>query len=265
MRYETLTGLRHEQLHELSARVAERAGDVVQPGGRPAGIGLFRSVAMVVTLMRKNITQEVAGAIFGVSQATVSRRWDLLRPLIGQVLAQFVPHPNKIAGKGTLLVDGTVCPVWDWSAIPGLFSGKAGYAGMNVQIAATTAGDLAAVGPGPVPGARHDAHAFEASGLKELIAGIHAAADLGYTGVDGIAIVPFRTPPGGQLHDSQTEFNAGLSKIRAAVERAVAHLKTWRMLSEEGGRFRPPVGKFESALKAITGLFFFSNYYEPFE
>jgi Helix-turn-helix of DDE superfamily endonuclease len=41
---------------------------------------------MVVSLMRTNITQEFAGAIFGVSQTTVSRRWDLLRPLIGQVL-----------------------------------------------------------------------------------------------------------------------------------------------------------------------------------
>jgi DDE superfamily endonuclease len=243
-------------------RVAERAGDVVRPGGRRAAIGLLGSVAMVVTLMRENITQEAAGDIFGVSQATVSRRWDLLRPLIGQVLAGCVPRPREIAGQGTLLVDGTVCPVWDWSAIPGLFSGKAGYAGMNVQVAATVAGQVAAVGPVPVPGARHDACAFEASGLKDLIAGMDAAADLGYTGVEGIAIVPFRTPPGGQLHGSQAEFNSGLSKIRAAVERAVAHLKIWRMLSEEGGRFRPPLSKFESTLTAIIGLFFFSNYYE---
>ena len=73
MRYEVLTGLRYEQLHQLSLRILGRAGDVVRPGGRPAAIGLFRSVAMVVTLMRKNITQEVAGAVFGVSQATVSR------------------------------------------------------------------------------------------------------------------------------------------------------------------------------------------------
>ncbi len=92
-----------------------------------------------------------------------------------------------------------------------------------------------------------------------------AAADLGYTGVDDIAIVPFRTPPAGQLHESQAAFNAGLSGIRAAVERAVAHLKTWRILSEEGGRFRPPLSKFGSSLTAIIGLFFFSNYYEAFE
>jgi hypothetical protein len=56
--------------------------------------------------------------------------------------------------------------------------------------------------------------------------------------VDGITIVPFRTPPGGRLHDSQAAFNASLSAIRAAIERANAHLKTWRILSEEGGRYR---------------------------
>lgn len=262
MRYEVLTGLRYQQLQELAARIFALAGDVVCAGGRPAAIGLFKSVALVVTLMRKNMTQEVAGAIFGVSQPTVSRRWDLMRPLIGEVLATCVLRPQQVAGKGaTLLVDGTVAPVWDWKAVPDLFSGKAGYPGMNIQIAATMAGRLAAVGPVPVHGARHDARAFAVSGLKDLIAGMHAAADLGYTGVDGIAIVPFRTPPGGALHDSQQQFNTGLSAIRAAVERAVAHLKTWRMLSEEGGRFRPPISKFESALKAIIGLFFLSNYY----
>jgi hypothetical protein len=85
------------------------------------------------------------------------------------------------------------------------------------------------------------------------------AADLGYTGVEGIAIVPLRTPPGGQLHESQAAYNADLSKIRSAVEHAIAHVKTWRMLSEAGGRYRPPLEKFQSTLTAITGLFFFTR------
>ena len=38
---------------------------------------------------------------------------------------------------------------------------------MNLQIAATLDGQLAAVGPVPVHGARHDAYAFTASGLAE--------------------------------------------------------------------------------------------------
>jgi hypothetical protein len=65
LRYEVLTGLRHEQLQKLAARIGQRAGDVVRAGGRPAGISLLGSVAMVVTLMRKNITREAAGPSSG--------------------------------------------------------------------------------------------------------------------------------------------------------------------------------------------------------
>ena len=260
LRYEAITGLTRGQLAELSARVSAVIGNIAAPGGRPAAIGLFRSVTMVAALMRKNLTQDVAGAFFGVSQPTVSRRWDLLRPAIGEALASCVPDPREILGNGSVLVDGTVAPTWDWKAIPDLYSGKAGYAGMNIQVAAALDGRVAAIGPEPVHGARHDAHAFAASGLQDLLTGIDAAADLGYTGVDGIRIVPFRTPPGGQLDDSQATFNTALSKIRSAVERAIAHLKTWRMLSEEGGRYRPPIGKYASMLRAVTGLFFFTTY-----
>jgi hypothetical protein len=88
--------------------------------------------------------------------------------------------------------------------IPGLFQGALS----------------AAIGPVPVHGARHDAHAFAASGLKDLLAGLPAAADLGYLGVEGIAIVPYRTPPGGHLHAGQADFNKQLSGIRAAAEPA---------------------------------------------
>jgi predicted SprT family Zn-dependent metalloprotease len=83
-------------------------------------------------------------------------------------------------------------------------------------------------------------------------------ADLGYVGVEGIEIVPFKRPPAGELTTNQAEFNTALSKIRAAVEHAIAHLKTWRMLSEEGGRYRAPIEKYQSMLKAIIGLFFFA-------
>ena len=50
------------------------------------------------------------------------------------------------------------------------------------------------------------------------------AADLGYIGVDGIGIVPFNRG-GRNLEDWQRDFNADLSKIRSAVEHAVAKVK----------------------------------------
>jgi hypothetical protein len=163
LRLGAMTGLRRGQLTELTARAAAAIGDVVKPGGSPAVIGLYKSVAMAVAPTRTNITQEMAGDIFGCSQATVSRRWDPLRPVIGPVLADCIPDPHQILGGGAALVAGTIAPTWDWAAIPDLFSGEAGYPGMNPQIAATLGGRVAAIGPDPMHGARHDAHTFEAS------------------------------------------------------------------------------------------------------
>ena len=266
MEYYALTGLTTGQLHKLGLLVSQEIGSLVKAGAKkPPAVGLLDSVVMVVMLMRRNATQAAAAAHFHCSQPTVSRRWDLLRPVIGKVLAHYVPDPVQVLGReGTALVDGTVCPVWDWNAIPDLYSGKAKYTGMNVQIACNLKGDVAAIGPVPMHGARHDAHAFEASGLKEILQKSMAAgntgADLGYIGVDGIGIVPFKRLSGAELLDWQREFNTIFSKIRAAVEHAVAKVKTWRMLSREGGRYRCPICKFESMLAAVTGLIFFAEY-----
>ena len=206
-----MTGLTDEQLTDLVELVHDKCADRFVSHGRPIALGLFRSVAMVVFLMRKNVTQDVAGAVFGVSQATVSRRWDLLRPVIGDVLATVVPDPGELVGRGTVLVDGTVCPTWDWNHVSDLFSAKVGYPGINLQIAATLDGALIAVGSRPVHGARHDAYAFAASGLAEMLTKYPTMADLGYVGVDGIDVVPFKKLPGRDLHPSQREFNSALS------------------------------------------------------
>jgi hypothetical protein len=226
--------------------------------GRPYALGLFGSVALVVCLLRTNITQSFAGAIFGVSQSTVSRRWDLLRPLIGPVLAEFVPDPAEVVGAGTMLVDGTICPTWDWRHVPDLYSAKAGYPGMNLQIAATLSGRLAAVGPirCTVPGTTPTP--LTPPAWPPTLTDLSTVADLGYVGVPGIELVPVKRLPGDDLTTSQIGFNTTLSKIRAAVEHAIAHLKTWRMLSEEGGRYRAPIEKYQSMLQAVTGLYFFA-------
>ena len=88
----------------------------------------------------------------------------------------------------------------------------------------------------------------------------NTGGDLGYVGVDGIMIVPFKRLSGTELLDWQREFNVAFSKIRSAVEHAVAKVKTWRMLSREGGRYRCPIDKFKGMLEAVTGLFFFAEY-----
>jgi hypothetical protein len=123
-----------------------------------------------------------------------------------------------------------------------------------MQMACSMDGDLAAIGPVPIPGARHDAYAYVASALKDLMDGIHQLANLGSIGVEGIDLVPYKRRTSRDLHENHNRDNKLLSGVRAAMERAVAHVKSWRILSEEGGRYRAPLEKFPEALAAVTGL-----------
>jgi hypothetical protein len=68
---------------------------------------------------------------------------------------------------------------------------------------------------------------------------IPAATDFGYLGVKGITIVPHgpALPP---VPRFQAAFNRDLGSIRAAAERAAGSVKTSRVCSEEGARYRAP-------------------------
>ena len=62
---------------------------------------------------------------------------------------------------------------------------------------------------------------------------------------------PVRKPPKAELTEHDKAFNASVSTIRAAVERANSHLQNWKTLAT---RFRPPLQKFPATLRAIVGL-----------
>ena len=180
LEYYALTGLTTGQLHKLSLLVMQEIGSLVKAGAKAAG---GRTARLRGHGRHADAPQWHPGSrscAFPLQPADRQPALDLLRPVIGRVLAPYVLDPVQVLGReGTALVDGTVCPVWDWSAIPDLYSGKAKYTGMNVQIACNLKGDVAAIGPVPVHGARHDAYAFEASGLKEILEQAIASGDTG--------------------------------------------------------------------------------------
>jgi hypothetical protein len=251
LRYEAITGLDREQLTELTARVHVRLGGWTSHG-RPFVLGLFNSVTIVVALLRENLTQSCAGAFFGVSQSTVSRRWDLLRPLIEPALAEFVPTPAEVAGTSTVLVDGTLIPTWDWKDRDDLYSGKHADHGFNLQVAGLWSGhQLVTVGD-PVPGARHDAHAWPASGLADRLADSDVLGDLGYLGCG--LVTGTRKPAGAEISEDRQLANKALNAFRARMEHIIAHLKNWKILSH---RYRGPLDKLGEAIRAIVALHFF--------
>ena len=103
--------------------------------------------------------------------------------------------------------------------------------------------------------------AHYASGLYDLL--IDADSILGDKGYQAHAdISPTKKPQDGELTEQQEAANAVIDSVRAAVERAVAHMKTWRMLQT---RYRAPLPKFSEALAVIIGLYFYTRYFEAYE
>ncbi|MFG2639342.1 transposase family protein [Streptomyces sp. NPDC048362] len=81
--------------------------------GRMWALGLYKSVVLVLFLLRQNPVQEAAAELFGISQATVSRRWTALLPVVEKVLACHVPDPAEASAGRIVLVDGTLVTTWD--------------------------------------------------------------------------------------------------------------------------------------------------------
>src|SRR5260370_40395725 len=82
-----------------------------------------------------------------------------------------------------------------------------------------------------------------------------ASSGIGDNGYQGPGfITPCKKPRGGKLLDWQKEFNAQVNRLRAPVERAIAHLKFWRILHTD---CRRPLRTCATSYRAAVGLFFF--------
>ncbi|GGU52088.1 hypothetical protein GCM10010289_85470 [Streptomyces violascens] len=246
-----------DQLDGLVARVHRvLVGEPDPPvvPGRMWSLGLYKSVELVLFLVRQNPVQEVAAELFGVNQATASRRWNTLLLVVEKVLAGHVPDPAEASASRIALIDGTLVTTWDWASEgTRIFSGKHRDTGFNLQIAATLAGDLLAVSE-PVPGSRHDTFAWGQSHFPEAFAEREKLRDLSYLGTG--MHTGRRRPPGRERSTGDKEANRSINTLRAAVERAIAHLKDWKVLAT---RHRGPLTRFPAVIKTVTALAFYKK------
>lgn len=255
-RCEAMTGLSSGQLAELIGRVREVVGpEWERPTvGRPHVLPLPAAVVAVLFGLRHNLGDEVVGEVFGCSQATVTRYHEILGPILRWVTWPERQAQFERAQANAALVDGFVAPVGEREDYAGLFSGKKHVSGENVQVVADLGGRVADVGD-PVPGSRHDSVAFELSGIAERWSGHYQPggpgmlADGGYQGAG--PSVPYRKPPKGELSEVRKACNHSLNRLRAAVERAISHLKNWKILKTGYHRH---MANFPDVLRTVTGL-----------
>ena len=188
---------------------------------------------------------------WGISQSSVSRLIARLEPVIAAVLAAHVPTPAQALAGRVTLVDGTLTPCWSWKSAPQLYSGKHHTTGHNHQVVCDLQGRLLHLGD-PLPGRTHDTRAVRDSGLLERLDLPNTIGDKGYIGTG--MHTPQRKPPGQPLHQSAKTYNKDINGLRAAVERSIAHIKTWRILHTD---YRRPLSTYETAFQAVRALHFY--------
>lgn len=189
-----------------------------------------RQALLALAYLRNGDTYEGLAAGFGVGVATVYRY--VIEAV--DVLAAFGPklsdaiHTAK--GKAFVILDGTLIAIDRIHQQRPYYSGKHKRHGVNVQVLADPAGRLLWASPA-LPGSTHDLTAARHHGLITALtsAAIATFADKGYLGAGGAVGTPHR---GRGLVGYRTRFNRHHATIRGVGERAVATLKSWRVLTK---------------------------------
>jgi transposase len=253
-----MSGLDSEQVDELVLRIEEQLDESWDKRtGRPKSLTLREAVVVACGYLRQNIIQEVWAEIFDTSQPVISEIVTKFTPLIEAATEEEKPTAEdakkEAAREQTVLVDGFLAPTWSWRDAPELWSGKHKTTGFNGQAIATLRGDLIFVSE-PVTGHNHDMTALAETETADVMAA--ASSQIGDKGYQGSGyITPIKKPECRDLLAWEKEFNAEVSRLRAPVERAIAHLKSWRILHTD---YRRPLHTYLTSYRAAVGLYFFN-------
>lgn len=246
------TGFTKDQIVELCARV-HRAVSEGATASWPPILGLYDSVVVTLTYLRRNRVQAEIGESFDVSQPTISRAITGLTEVLGLTLAEYVPVAEDLDPKTQYIVDGTLLPCWSWHHQRQLYSGKHKTTGLNVQVACDLYGHLSWISD-PVDGCRHDAAALDLSGVLHPSQEVDWMGDKGYIGKG--MLTPIKKPTHRKLLDWEIQFNKDINKIRYLIERTIANFKTWRILHTD---YRRPLATFTTTISTVVALHFYRN------
>ena len=254
-----MSGLDSAQLDELEQMVSELLEEPWDKGeGRPHELNLREALIVTCGYLRQNIIEDAWAEIFDVAQSTISRYITFFTPLAEKSTEEDRPAAADAAEatRGAIaLVDGTLWPCWSWDGERELWSGKHKTTGHGSLIVANLQGRITFVSE-PVTGNQHDMAKLKGSAVEKILKEAGGVfGDKGFIGTDYIT-TPIRKPECRELLQWEHERNNQVSSFRAPVERAVATLKTWRILFTD---YRRPLKTFKSSFRAAIGLYFFKE------
>jgi len=181
----------------------------------------------------------------------------LLTPLIEKVVTEFIPDEKdaiEVVTGNTCLLDGSLSPCWSWAGHRELWTRKHGTTGHNFQVITDLHGRIIYISPA-IDGSIHDKTAISETPVAAILQHSHSViADKGYQGCE--YITPRKKPKKGELSKRDKEYNKQISRLRAPVEQAIAHIKNWRILHTD---YRRPLSTYTTTFRATIGLYFFKT------
>jgi len=223
----------------LSTRTLTRLAELIrhdraQRRSRWCRLDCGRQALLVLAHLRNGDTYTRLAAGFGIG---ISTAWRYVRRAV-DLLAALADDLNTAVDRAAALVyailDGTLVPIDRVADQKPYYSGEHHRHGVNVQVLTDPAGRLLWASPA-LPGAIHDIAAARVHDILEALTGraVLTLADKGYQGAGGTIVTPFkrhsRRP---RLSRNEKAVNRAHAKLRALGERAVATLKTWRILTK---------------------------------
>ena len=127
------------------------------------------------------------------------------------------------------LVDGTLWPCWSWERVCEMWAGKYKTYGHGSLIIGDDSGTYVFVSD-PAPGCDHDMKKREGEVGEILdLAGSVIASERSFKGLATYHASQEAAGPC-ELFVREHEYNNQIVALRAPIERAVSHLKTWKIL-----------------------------------
>jgi hypothetical protein len=191
-----------------------------------------RQALLALAHLRNGDTYTRLAAGFEIGVATAWRYVQEAIALLSSATDNLNTAMKRIRLLAYAILDGTLIPIDRVADQKPYYSGKHKRHGVNVQVIADPAGRLVWASPA-LPGATHDLSAARTVGLIDALSShdVMTFADKGYQGAGGTIRTPFkrhRHRP--RLSARQKAVNRAHARIRALGERAIATLKTWKIL-----------------------------------
>lgn len=98
------TGMTKNEILDLCVLAHHAFGDHDNNVGRPRALGLYNSIAVALTYLRRNHVQQELAEFYRASQSTISRIIATWTPRLGELLGGAVPAVNDLDPDEQLII-----------------------------------------------------------------------------------------------------------------------------------------------------------------